>query len=310
MVEPGTYAVFGGTGFLGRRVVRHLAARGKAVRVISRHPERGRRIFTEQPHQLSFVQADINDDNSVHNAVRDTSGVLNAVSLYVERGRRTFHSVHVKAAAKLARISRECRVGRLVHVSGVGADPRSESPYIQSRGKGEAAVRSEFPNAAIVRPTVMFGIDDAFLNPLVTLLRRSPVLPIFGYGRTALQPVWVEDVGEAIARALDSATEIHELYEFGGPRVYSYRELLQVIGKHLGRNAALIPVPYEAWRLIAVLTETLPRPLITRNQIELMAIDNVTAADMPGLESLEIVPQSIELVLSKIIAGVPPASAD
>ncbi len=302
MAEPTTYAVFGGTGFLGRRVVRHLAAHNQAIRVISRHPERGQSIFAHQ-HQLSFVQADIEKDSSIRTAMRDASGVVNAVSLYVERGRRTFNSVHVKAAATLARISRDCGVARLIHVSGVGADARSESPYIQSRGKGEVAVRSEFPNATIVRPTVMFGVDDAFLNPLVSLLRRSPVFPIFGYGRTALQPVWVEDVGEAIARALDPQTDFRELYEFGGPRSYSYRELLQVIGEHLGRSAALIPVPYEIWRLFALLSETLPRPVITRNQIELMAIDNITGLNMPGFECLGIVPQGIELVLPKIIAA-------
>ncbi len=160
-----------------------------------------------------------------------------------------------------------------------------------------------------VRPTVMFAVDDAFLNPLVSLLQRSPIFPIFGYGRTVLQPVWVEDVGEAIARVLDPKTDLRELYEFGGPRRYSYRELLQVIAEHLGRSAALVPVPYEMWRLFALLSETLPRPLITRNQIELMAIDNITASNMPGFESLGIVPQSIEVVLPKIIAGANSAGA-
>lgn len=299
----GTFAVFGGTGFLGRRVVRHLLAREQTVRVISRHPERGEALFPDRTHQLTFVKADISADSSVRTAIGGAFGVVNAVSLYVERGDQTFHSMHVNAALRLARLCRECSVTRLVHVSGVGADPVSRSPYVRSRGEGENAVRAEFPEVIIVRPTVMFGSGDSFLTPLITLLRRFPVFPMFGHGRTLLQPAYVEDVGEAIARVLDgvTATDAHRFYEFGGSRAYTYRHLLEVISRRLGKTPILVPMPYNVWRLFAFFAEALPQPVITRNQIELMEIDNVASSAFAGFQDLQIDPQPVEAVLPQLI---------
>jgi uncharacterized protein YbjT (DUF2867 family) len=219
--------VFGGTGFLGRRVVRHLLSRGFAVRVASRHPEHGKTAFPDAPSQLELIRADIGDDASVRDAVGGTFGVVNAVSLYVERDNQTFSSVHVEAAARLARHSRDAGVARLVHVSGIGADAGSPSPYIRSRGEGEDAVRAALPDATIIRPAVMFGTDDAFLIPLMGLLRKFPVFPLFGSGHTRLQPVYVDDVGEAIARVVD-APDAEPIYEFAGPRVYCRRAAIIV----------------------------------------------------------------------------------
>jgi NADH dehydrogenase len=292
-----TVAVFGGTGFLGRRLVRHLAARDFAVRVVARHPERGGAIFGSNAAKLELVRADINDDEPVRAAVTGAFGVVNAVSLYIERGTQTFRSVHVDGAARLARHARELGVARLVHVSGVGADARSRSSYIRSRGLGEGAVRAAFPMATVVRPTVMFGPDDAFLTALIGLLRTLPVFPMFGKGRTALQPVDVEDVGEAIARAFDAPAE-GSLYELGGPRVYSYQELLQTIADHLNIRPILVPMPLAAWHVLASLAEMLPQAPVTRNQVELMAIDNVVAPDRTGFEAFGMEPRSIEAALA------------
>jgi uncharacterized protein YbjT (DUF2867 family) len=297
--KPRTFAVFGGTGFLGRRVVRHLAARNGIVRVISRHPERGAVVFRDEALHLEFVAADANVDSSVRTALAGAFGVVNAVSLYIEGRNQTFHSVHVDAASRLARTSRECGVARLIHVSGVGADRRSPSRYIRSRGEGEDAVRGAFPGATIVRPTVMFGADDAFLTPLVGLLRRFPVLPIFGRGRTLLQPAHVEDVGEAISLAFKQP-EAAELYEFGGPRILSYADLLRRIGDYIGVRRVLLPIPFSVWRALAFGMEMLPHPLLTRNQVELMMIDNVASAALPGFKDLEVEPDGIETGLANI----------
>lgn len=204
--------IFGGTGFLGRRVVRHLLDHGYAVRVASRHPERGKSIFSTDRSQFELVRADIGEDAAIRDAVADAFAAVNAVGLYVERGNQTVHSVHVEGAERLARHSREAGVARLVHVSGVGADPTSPSPYIRSRGGGETAVRAAFPEATIIRSAVMFGPDDAFLTPLTGLLRKFPILPVFGGGHTMLQPAYVEDVGEAIARIIDAA-QAQTIYE-------------------------------------------------------------------------------------------------
>src|SRR5215467_10039785 len=188
--------VFGGTGFVGRRVVRHLRESGTRVRIVSRHRGLGEDAGIEQ------IAADAHDQRSVDAAVASADGVVNAISLYVEHAGDTFHSVHVEAAAKIARAARQAGIRRFVHVSGIGANTASPSPYIRSRGEGEAAVQTAFPGAVIVRPAAMFAPDDAFLTTILRLLRSLPAYPIFGDGRTRLQPVYVEDVATAIAQIL------------------------------------------------------------------------------------------------------------
>jgi len=289
-------AVFGGTGFLGRRIVQRLLDHGLSVRIACRHPERGEGIFRATSSQLEFATADVSDNALIGAVVAGAFGVVNAVSLYVEGRRHSFHSVHVEAAARVAMHARHSHAARLIHVSGIGADSTSLSPYIRSRGEGENAVRAAFPAATIVRPAVMFGPDDAFLIPLIKLLRKSPIFPLFGRGRTALQPAYVEDVGEAIARMLDSSAA-ETVYELGGPQIYSYRDLLRMIGAHLGSRRVLVPVPFVVWQMLAFLAESWPRPPITPNQVELMRIDNVASPASAGFSTLGIEPEGIEAIL-------------
>ena len=280
--------VFGGTGFLGRRVVRRLSGHGFALRVAARHPPTS--------GDDDFVRTDIEDPASVEAALAGAWGAVNAVSLYVERGDKTFHAVHVAAAERVAALAHNAGVTRLVHVSGLGADPRSTSAYIRSRGQGEEAVRSVFPEAVIVRPSVMFGPDDAFLAPLRTMTERFPVFPMFGQGQTLLQPNHVEDVAEAIARIM--ATEARaRLYEFGGPRALSYRDILQTVARRAEARPWLVPVPFALWRALGTAAEMLPSPPITRNQVELMEEDNVPSAGKPGFAALGLTPRGIETEL-------------
>jgi NADH dehydrogenase len=232
--------------------------------------------------------------------------VVNAVSLYVEHGAQTFRSVHVEAAARLARHARDAGVSRLVHVSGIGADARSRSPYIRSRGAGEDAVRAAFPAATVVRPAVMFGPNDSFLSPLTRLMRSLPVLPLFGRGETRLQPAYVEDVGEAIARIFD-APEVDRPYELGGPRITTYRDLLETVGHRIGAHPVLLPVPFPAWSALAFAAEMLPSPLITRNQVELMQVDTVASPDCPGFRDLGIEPRDIDVALGAAPTGRAPS---
>src|SRR5437667_6244537 len=226
-----TVTVFGGTGFLGRRIVRHLRYHEFLVRVASRHPDRGRRLFGPDDPQLRSVQADIHDEQSVADALAGAYGVVNAVSLYVEHGKETFHSVHVESAQRLAVQAHRAGVQRLAHVSGIGADPASPSLYIRKRGEGELAVRAAFADATLIRPAVMFGPDDAFLTTILKLLDQLPIYPMFGGGLTRLQPAYVEDVAEAVARTLQR-TEMHAItFECAGPRIYTYEELLRTVAQ-------------------------------------------------------------------------------
>src|ERR1700730_15020129 len=183
-----TVAVFGGTGFLGRRVVRYLRKREFSVRIASRHPDRGHKLFGLDDPQLQSVEANIQDERSVADALAGAYGVVNAVSQYIEHGQETFHSVHVEAAQRMAAQARRAGVERFVHISGIGADAASQSRYIRKRGEGELVVRAAFRDAIFIRPAVVVGPDDAFLTIMLELLRRLPVYPMFGRGLTRLQP--------------------------------------------------------------------------------------------------------------------------
>jgi NADH dehydrogenase len=294
-------AVFGGTGFLGRRVVRHLRNCGFSVRIASRHPDRGRRLFALDDPQLQSVEANINDERSVADALAGAFGVVNAVSLYVEHGQETFHSVHVECAERVAAQALRAGVERLAHVSGIGCDAASPSLYIRKRGEGELAVRAAFADALLIRPAVMFGPDDAFLTTILKLLRGLPVYPMFGRGLTRLQPAYVEDVAKAIATALHR-TEMRPItFECGGPRVYSYEELLRAVADEASLKPRLIPIPFAAWHVLAWFSEMLPNPPVTRNQVELMQVDNVPSPEMPGFGELRISPHSVEEILQEIL---------
>jgi NADH dehydrogenase len=295
--------VFGGTGFLGRRVVSHLRKREFTVRIASRHLERGKKLFGSDDPQLQSVQADIHDEQSISDVLAGAYGVVNAVSLYVEHEQQTFHSVHVEAAQRVASQAYRAGVERLAHVSGIGSDAASPSLYIRKRGEGELAVRAVFPNAILVRPAVMFGPDDAFLTLILKLLRRLPFYPMFGRGLTRLQPAFVEDVAEAIARALQGTETQAVTYECGGPRVYSYKEFLRAVAHEAGVKPILIPVPFSAWHLLAWASEMLPSPAITRNQIELMQVDTVSSPEIPGFAELGISPHSVEETLRHIVGN-------
>ncbi|MFQ3452884.1 complex I NDUFA9 subunit family protein [Bradyrhizobium sp. UFLA01-814] len=295
-----TVTVFGGTGFLGRRIVQHLRDHEFPVRIASRHPDRGRSQFGPHDSQLLFVQADIHDERSVANALAGAYAAVNTVSLYVEHGRETFHSVHVESAQRVAAQAHRAGVKRLVHLSGIGADAAaSRSRYIRARGEGELVVRATFAGAHIIRPAVMFGPDDAFLTTILNLLRRLPIYPMFGRGSMKLQPVYVEDVAEATVRIIQRAETQPTIFECGGPRVYSYEELVGIVAHQAGLAPILVPIPFAVWHALAWASEILPDPILTRNQVELMQIDTVSS---PGLVELGISPQPVEAILQKMLS--------
>ncbi|WGS23085.1 MULTISPECIES: complex I NDUFA9 subunit family protein [unclassified Bradyrhizobium] len=287
--------VFGGTGFVGRRVVRHLSDFTVTVRIASRHPARVDGDNAER------VIADAHDERSVEAAVMGADGVVNAISLYAERGGDTFHSVHVEAAARIARVARRAGTKRFVHLSGIGADPASRSPYIRNRGEGEAAVQAAFPGAVVIRSAVMFAADDAFLTTILGLLRTLPAYPLFGDGRTRLQPVYVDDVAAAIAQVLRQTQRPYPIYELAGPRVYSYEELLRTIARAAELRPVLVRIPFALWNAAACLAEILPHPPLTRNQVELMQIDTTVSGSRPGFDLLGISPRSLEQELEAML---------
>lgn len=290
-----TVSVFGGTGFLGRRIVRRLAAEGVAVRVAVRHPERALGSGA-----VTIVRADVRDQVSVATALSGADGVVNAVSAYVEKGDVTFRSVHEQGALTLAREAAAAGVARLVLVSGIGADPESRSPYIRARGRGEVMVRQAFPDATIVRPCAMFGPGDALFGTLAEMSRLLPLLPLIG-GSTRLQPVYVEDVAEAITRILADPGTAGQTYELAGPSVHTLRELVRMALRFVGRQRLLVPIPFPVADVLARVFELLPNPPLTTGQVDLLKADNVASGALPGLRELNIEPKTLEEVVPTYI---------
>lgn len=289
--------VFGGSGFLGRRLVAALLRAGQPVRLVARHPDRGR---FDDTSRLQRVAADISDEAAVARALDGSRAVVNAVSLYVEQRGASFESVHVQGAARVARCARLAAVPRLLHLSGIGVDTNSPSAYVRARANGELAVRGEFAAATLIRPASMFGVNDALMSSLA-MLTRLPVIPLFGRGETRLQPVWVEDVASALALLATADAAPARAYELGGGALYRYRDLVVAVQRHLHRRRPRLPVPFALWRLLATGLGVLPNPPLTRDQVFLMADDNIVQAGMPSFGELGILPRSFTEALPECL---------
>ena len=295
--------MFGGTGFLGRRIVEWLAGAGNDVRVGVRHPERA--TFHSGPSRVELMRADVSDEASVARAVKDSEWVVNTVGHYVEKRGATFEAIHGQGALNVARQAKRAAAERLIHVSGLGADPASDSPYVRARGIGERLVGEAFETVTILRPSAIFGPDDYFLNRIAGMARQSPVVPLFGRGLTRLQPVFVENVAEACLKVLTDSSTRCRVYELGGPKVYAYRELVRLVVERTDRRPAAVPVPFFVWDMLAVAMTWLPEPPLTRDQVTLMKRDNVVGEDAWTLGDLAIRPVPLEEVLVDCIGSRP-----
>lgn len=292
------FTVFGGTGYLGQRIVGHLTGlAGTSVRVAVRHPER-----VEAREGITSVQADVTDPESVARAVEGSDAVVNAVSLYVPGRHVGFHDVHVDGAGRVA--TQAARAGAtLVHVSGVGADPQSGQRYVRARGLGEAAVREAHGSATIIRPTVLFSARGGLVRQILDVLEKAPIFPLFGRGETRLQPVHADDVARAacrLTRSEDAAT-----YEFGGPETLAYHAIVRQIAAAAGEPARLLPMPFAFWQAGARVAEHLPGHPLTRDQVALMREDKIAAPDLPGLTEAGIDHTSLGDALAERFPGRP-----
>lgn len=292
----GRVTVFGGSGFLGRRIVERLAADGAEVRIAVRRPERAARLVSAgRAGQITAVHADVWDEATVGPALVGADAVVNTVGHYVERGDASFEAIHGQGARHVAAAAAVTGVRRLVHISGIGADPASASPYVCARATGERLVREAFPEATILRPSVMFGPND-FLKRLADLAGVLPAIPLFGTGEVRLQPVYVNDVAAAIAKALALTEAEGNVYELGGPRTYPYKVLVELVLNQTGRRRPLLPVPYAVWRALAAAMAPLPRRPISRDQVTLMEKDNVVSPGALAFADLGITPVALETI--------------
>ncbi len=297
--------VFGAAGFIGRHVVKRLADLGYVVRAAGRDMAgaNGLRMLGGVG-QVVPVYAPLTSPNAVQRAVAGADCVINLVGILAEQRSGDFERIHHKGAGLIAAHARTEGVARLVQISAIGADPASKSQYAASKSRGEAAVRAAFADAVILRPSIVFGPEDQFFNRFGAMAASAPMLPVIA-GATRFQPVYVNDVADAVMAAIDQRDGA-PLYELGGPDILSFRELLAYIVRETGRARLLVPVPLWVARLQAALLERLPGQLLTRDQLVLLQSDNVAAPGLPGLEALGITPTPIDLVVPAYLARYRP----
>lgn len=290
--------VFGGSGFIGRYLVQHLARRGWQIRVAVRHPDQA--LFLKplgEVGQITPVPASVRHPASIGAAVAGSDAVINLVGILYQRGRQRFAEVHAEGPRRVAEAAQAAGATRLVQMSAIGADPQSPSDYARSKAAGETAAAVAFPGATIVRPSVVFGPEDGFFNRFAAMARFSPVLPLIGGGHTRFQPVYVGDVAEALAGMVEDRATAGRTYELGGPRVYTFKELMELMLEVTCRRRLLVPVPFWLAGMQAAFLELLPVPPLTRDQVRLLRRDNVAAPGAAGLAELGISPKAVELIV-------------
>lgn len=300
----GLVTVIGGSGFVGRYIAQRMARRGWRVRVAVRRPNEALFVQTYGVvGQVLPVQCNIRDETSTRNVIMGSDAVVNCVGLLWESGRQRFDAVHVEGAGRVARLAAEQGVQRFVHLSAIGADPESESRYGRTKAEGERAVLDAFPEAVILRPSIIFGPEDKFFNKFASMARYTPVLPAVG-AETRFQPVWVEDVAEAAARGA-TGEAAPGLYELGGPRVATFRELMQLMLKVIRRRRAIVNVPMPLAmlkaRALGLTAIAGIRPMLTTDQVRMLGRDNVVADGARGFAELDIQPTAMEAILDSYL---------
>ena len=291
-------AVLGGSGFIGRYVVQRLAARGDVIAVGCRRAE-GARFLMPQGNvgQIAALNLEIGDEEVLPAFLAGNEALVNCVGILRESGPQRFDRVHHTGPARLARLAREAGIERFVHISAIGADSRSPSAYARTKAAGEAAVRDAFPTVTILRPSVVFGPEDQFFNRFAAMAMISPVLPLIGGGETRFQPVYVGDVADAVVKCLDDPATAGRTYELGGPKIYSFRELIELLLAEIRRKRLLLDLPFGLAAFQARLMAILPNPPLTPDQVELLKRDNVVSSGAMTLAALGLTPTAVEGIL-------------
>ena len=290
--------IFGGSGFLGRHIVRALANDGWRIRVCVRRPNNA--LFLApmgRVGQIQIVKANVQDEEAVRIALKGAEAAINLVGILYQSGSQRFDNVHVEAADRIARQASDLGVKRLLHVSALGVQQNERSRYARTKALGEQRVREKFPAATIFRPSVVFGPEDDFFNKFAALARLSPVLPLIGGGVTKLQPVFVGDIAQAAAKALNDASTAGKIYELGGPEVMTLKQVMELVLKETRRNRILLPIPFGLARPLALVLGLLPKPLLTLDQLRLLETDNVVSDDAPTLRELGIIPEAAAAIV-------------
>jgi NADH dehydrogenase len=293
--------VFGGTGFIGRHLVQRLAQRGAAVRVVTRDPDRAGFLRPMGDVGQIAILPYAEDEVGLRKLIDGSMGVVNLLGILFERRSGDFMHVHRDMAEQIAKTAAAVEVRRLVHMSAIGADPSGAALYAKSKGEGERRVKAAFPKASIIRSSIVFGPGDGFFARFAQMSVLSPFLPLIDGGKTCFQPVYVGDVAEAMARCLESDEHQGQTFELGGPKAATFEQLLRYVLKTVNRRRLLLPLPSSVAAVQARFLEFLPTPPLTRDQLKMLATDNVVSEDAATLRTLGIEPTPYEVIVPQYL---------
>jgi NADH dehydrogenase len=295
--------VVGGSGFVGRYIVKVLAQVGYTIRVIARNPDAAGHLKTAgEVGQIVLVRGNLARPESLQGKLDNSFAVINLVGILFETINQNFTSLHAKGAEKLAQLAKTAGAERFIHMSSIGMDNAIKSKYARTKAMGEKAVQAAFPDATILRPSIVFGPEDQFFNKFAAMACISPVLPAIGGGHTKFQPVYVGDVARAVAECLKTPLTRSSIFELGGPDIFTFRQLLEYICVTTGRNPFLVNVPFGLASFLGYFTQLLPHPLITHDQVALLEHDNVVGKEAKGFTELGITPTAVESIVPEYLS--------
>ena len=293
--------VFGGSGFIGRHLIEHLVMAGESVRIAVRHPFK----MAGFPNRarIQCVEADILDDKAVRTAIEGADTVINLVGILTQVGRQTFTAIHDEGARRVAATAKRLGVSQVIHMSALGVSRTAPALADRSKAAGEEAVRAAFPDATIIRPSLVFGPDDHFFNGFAKLAQRLPALPLIGGGQTKFQPVYVGDIVAGFAAILANPANRGKVYEFGGPRACTFKELLEFLCATIRVRPLLVPVPFWAAEVLGALLQMFPDAPLTRDQVRLLRTDKVVSGSEPTLDDVGVKPKALETIVPEYLAA-------
>lgn len=301
-MEQKVITVVGGTGFVGRYVIRQLAKAGYRLRVISRNPDAALSLRTAgDVGQIALMPGNLSDPTSLEGKLRGSYAVVNLVGILFESGRQNFTHLHAQGAEALAKRAKAEGVSRFIHVSALGVDKAGGSQYARSKVLGEKAVLAAFPEASILRPSVIFGPEDNFFNQFADMSRLFPALPLIGGGNTRFQPVYVGDVAKAVEACLTRPDATGQTFELGGPHTFTFKEILQYILQQVGRQRRLVNIPFPIAGIVGKVSEICPRPPLTRDQVTLLKSDNVVSPNAKTFAQLGIKPTAVDIIVPEYL---------
>ena len=301
-MKPKVATIFGASGFIGRHLIRRLTEKDFRIVAVTRSPYlNGYLKPLGNPGQIDLEKVNIFDEENLRTLIKNSDVVINLVGILYETKKQKFKDIHAKFPDLLSKLCRDLNVEKLVHISALGTEEITSSQYMQSKLMGEKNIINNFKSSVILRPSIIFGPDDKFFNQFASLAEFFPALPLIGGGLTYFQPIYVGDIAKSILAILEKEEISENIFELGGPQIFSFKELMQILLKQIKKKRLLIPIPWALAKFQAKILQVLPKPLLTTDQVEMLKYDNIVTNKYPTLKNLGIEPKTVESLLPNYI---------